>query len=85
MLDQTLHGFRSLCAHALPVGQTVLGQTQRLFTTTAEDLQQLDASIVADEQVIYGLLNDFAEAGVLPTKERLREAYIRKMQPGKGK
>ena len=58
---------------------------KRLFTATAEDLQQLDASIVADEQVIYGLLNDFAEAGVLPTKERLREAYIRKMQPGKGK
>lgn len=58
---------------------------KRLFTATAEDLQKLDASIVADEQVIYGLLNDFAEAGVLPTKERLREAYIRKMQPGKGK
>jgi len=56
-------------------------EQKRLFEVGSPE--EIDASIVADPEKFQGLLDEFEKAGVLPTKERLRNAYLLKYSEGK--
>lgn len=51
-------------------------EEKRLFEI--DNPAAIDASMVADPEKFQGLLDEFEKAGVFPTKERLRNAYLLK-------
>lgn len=56
-------------------------EEKRLFEI--DNPAEVDAAMVADPKVFADLLGEFEKAGVVPTKERLRNAYLIKYSKGK--
>jgi hypothetical protein len=71
LLDQTLNGWRGLCAHAKPVGQTVLLNAQALFAALGNRVVKTDTldetTIAANAFVSH---NDIEKGTVLRTAAR---------------
>jgi hypothetical protein len=71
LLDQTLNGWRGLCAYTEPVGQTVLLNAQTLFSTFGDRVVKTDTldetAIAANAFVSH---NDIEKRTVLGTAAR---------------
>jgi hypothetical protein len=71
LLDQTLNGWRGLCAYAKPVGQTVLLNAQALFAALGDRVVKTDTldetTIAANAFVSH---NDIEKGTVLRTAAR---------------